>query len=119
MVMGCGTDSSLIGPDNQLEATSATDQFQFQLTALDKVTDSRTYDWENTGTQATIDISQEITSGSAILTIRDASGTVVHTSDIADDNDTTTSVGVAGTWQIDIVLTDTSGTFNVIIQKVT
>ena len=118
-MLACGDDANLIGPENQLEVTSATDQFQFQLTALDQVTDSRSYSWENTGTEATIDISQAITGGSAILTIRDSQGTVVHTDDIADDNDTTTSVGVAGTWTIDIVLTNTTGTFNVIIQKVT
>ena len=116
--MGCN-DDSLIGPENQLEVTSATDQFQFQLTALNGVTDSRSYNWENTGTSATVDISQAITSGSAILTIRDARGTTVLRSDIADDNDTTTSVGVAGDWRIDIALTDATGTFNVIIQKVT
>ena len=38
LLSACG-DSNLIGPENQLEATNATDQFQFQLTALANVTD--------------------------------------------------------------------------------
>ena len=116
---GCEDGANLIGPSNQLEVTSATDQFQFQLTALDDVTDSRSYDWEHTGTQATIDISESITGGSAILTIRDAAGTIVHSEDIAQDNDTTTSVGIAGTWTVRIVLTGVTGTFNFRVQRVT
>ena len=118
LLAACG-DSNLIGPDNHLEATAATDQFQFQLSALDNVTDSRTFDWENTGTRATVDVSQSITSGSAILTVRDADGTVVHQEDIANGNDTTTSVGVAGTWSVEISLESVTGTFNFRLQKVT
>ena len=117
--VACGENASLIGPDNQLEVTSATDQFQFQLTALNDVTDSRSYDWENTGDQATIDISQAIASGSAVLTIRDADGTVMYDADIGADNDTTTPQGVPGTWQVDVVLTNVTGTFNFRVQKTT
>ncbi len=117
-VAACG-GGNLIGPDNQLEVTSATDQFQFQLTALDDVTDTRSYDWENTGTQATIDISQAIASGSAMLIIRDASGSVLYDSDIAEDSDTTTPQGTPGTWQIEIDLTSVTGAFNFRVQKTT
>lgn len=114
----CG-DSSLIGPENELEVTNAQDQFQFQVSDLVDVTDSRSYEWENTGTQATIDISQAITSGSAVLTLRDANGTIVYQDDIADDNDGSTQVGVEGAWRIDVVLQGVSGTFNFRAQKTT
>ena len=119
LVVGCDDNGTLIGPDNQLEVTNAVDQFQFQLTALQGVTDSRSYDWQNTGTQAKIDISEAITVGSAILTIRDASGSVMYQADIGDDNDSTTPEGVPGSWRIDIVLTNTTGTFNFRVQKET
>ena len=95
------------------------DQFQFQLTALDKVTDRRSYDWENTGTQATIDISQAITGGSATLTIRDAEGTVLYDAEIAQENETTTPAAVSGTWEIEVVLNKSTGTFNFRVQKAT
>ena len=103
----------------QLEVTSATDQFQFQLTALDQVTDSRSYDWQNTGAKATVDVSQEITGGSAILTIRDANGDVMYQADVADDSDGSTPEGAPGIWQIEVVLTNTTGTFNFRVQKAT
>jgi hypothetical protein len=119
LVAGCGDSSTGIGPENQLEVTNAVDQFQFQLTALDDVSDRRGYDWENTGTQATIDISEAITGGSAILTILDAVGTVVYEADIAEDADGTTLVGVSGTWRIKVVLSGTTGTFNFRVQKAT
>ena len=119
LLSGCGDSANVIGPQNQLEVTNATDQFQFQLTALDQVTDSRSYDWQNTGTKATIDVSQEITGGSAILTIRDANGDVMYQGDIAGDGDGSTPDGAPGTWKIEIVLTNTTGTFNFRVQKVT
>lgn len=119
LVTGCEDGANGIGPENQLEVTNAADQFQFQLTELDDVSDRRGYDWENTGTQATIDISEAITGGSAVLTILDAVGTVMYETDIADDGDGTTPVGVAGTWRIEVVLSRTTGTFNFRVQKTT
>lgn len=115
---GCD-DANVIGPENQLEVMNAVDQFQFQVTDLVDVDDVRSYTWQNTGTAATIDISQAVTSGSAFLTIRDAEGTILYQEDIGDDQDTTTPVGVAGMWQIEVRLESTTGTFNFRVQKVT
>lgn len=112
-------DTNLIGPANQLEVTNAIDQFQFQLTDLADVDDVRSYTWENTGTQATIDVSQAITGGSAFLTITDADGTVMYQEDVAADSDATTTVGVAGMWQIEVRLERATGTFNFRVQKTT
>lgn len=119
LVAGCDGGSTGIGPENQLEVTNVTDQFQFQLTALDKVTDTRAYDWENTGTQATIDVSQAITNGSAGLIIRDAEGTITYQTEIEGGMDGTTSPGVAGTWRIEVDLSRVTGTFNFRVQKTT
>ena len=116
---GCGDDVNVIGPGNQLEATNATDQFQFQLTALEQVSDSRTYDWQHTGTTATVDVSAAITNGSAVVTIRDTNGDVVYQEDMADGRDGFTSAGNPGTWQIEVVLAGTTGTFNFRVQKST
>jgi hypothetical protein len=117
-VAGCD-GANVIGPDNQLEANSAVDNFQFQVSDLDNVTQDLSYTWENTGTQATIDISQAITGGSAILTITDDAGSVVHQEDLRNDNDTDTAVGVAGTWSIELQLSGASGTLNFRVQRKT
>lgn len=112
-------DTNLIGPANQLEVTNAVDQFQFQLSDLADVDDVRSYTWENTGTQATIDISEAITGGSVILTITDAEGSLMYQEDVAADSDGTTPVGVAGHWHIEVRLESTTGTFNFRVQKTT
>ena len=119
LTVGCDGGSNGIGPENQLEVTNAIDQFQFQLTALDNVTDRRSYDWQNTGTQATIDVSQAITNGSATLTIRDAEGSVVYEAEINSAIDDTTLAGIAGVWQIEVKLVKATGTFNFRVQKTT
>ncbi len=118
LLTGCG-GSNLIGPENELEVTNALDQFQFQVSDLVEVDDTRSYTWENTGTQATIDVSQAITGGVAFLTILDADGTVMYQEDIADDSDTTTPVGVPGQWRIEVRLESATGTFNFRVQKST
>ena len=118
VLAACG-DSNLIGPDNQLEVNAAVDNFQFQVSSLDNVSQDLTYAWENTGTQATVDISQAITAGTALLTITDAGGTVLHQEDIADNNSVDTSVGVAGEWTIEIELAGATGTINFRVQRKT
>lgn len=112
-------DGNVLGPDNQLEVGNNQDQFQFQVTALTDVTDSRSYQWENTGAQATIDVSQSITSGSAFLTIRDAAGAVMYQEDLADDSDGSTPNGEAGTWTIEVRIDSATGDFNFRVQKTT
>ena len=119
LALGCADGLNVIGPENQLEVTNATGQLQFQVSNLVDVTDVRRYDWQNTGTRATIDVSEAVASGTAILTIRDANGVVVYREDIADDSDGTTPEGVPGTWQIEVTLTNVTGTFNFRVQKTT
>jgi len=118
VLTACGVSDSL-GPVATVEATNSVDQFQLQVLAMEDGTGTRTYAWENTGTQATVDIVQNISSGSAILTIQDASGTVVHQEDIANDNDTDTSVGIAGSWTIEVRMEKATGWFNIAVAKKT
>ena len=118
VLIGCG-DGSPLGPESRVNVTRSPDNFLLQVFNMDAGTETLTYTWENTGTQATIDVNNGISSGSAIMTIQDAAGTVVHQEDIANDNDTETSVGVAGSWTIEVRIQNASGTFNLIIMKKT
>ena len=117
ITVACTDTVSPIGPDNQLNVTNEIDQFELGVVNLDEVTETQRFDWENTGTQATIDVNQSITDGSAILTVRDADGTVLYQEDVAQDSDGNTPEGVPGTWEIEIVFDETSGTFNFSVER--
>jgi hypothetical protein len=58
-----------------------------------------------------------VTAGSATLTIRDASGTQVYTRNLADNGTFLTNAGTSGSWTIQVVLTNMSGTINFRVQK--
>jgi len=112
-LLGC---SDPLGPFNP-EITNATDNFQFQATGVTEVTVTRTYNWTNTGTRATVDHSTTTTAGSAKLTIRDADGTVVYDEALVPSLNEPTATGVAGTWKLEMQLTGYSGTINFRVQK--
>lgn len=99
------------------EVTNATDNFQFQATAVVGATVTQSYSWTNTGTRATINHSTTTTAGNAQLTIRDAAGTVVYTKSLVPSLNEPTTVGTAGTWTIVLTMTGYSGTTNFRVQK--
>ena len=113
------SDATGIGPENQLEVDTATDNFEFQVSDLVGVSEDLSYTWQNTGSQAVVDVSQAVTGGAALLTIRDAEGTIVYEADIGDDSDGDTTEGVAGDWTIELELEESSGTFNFRVQRKT
>ena len=43
-----------IEPGNELQVVNVTDLFSLTVQSLTEVTDSRSFQWENTGTQATV-----------------------------------------------------------------
>ena len=101
----------------QPEIANATDNFQLQATGVAGVTATQTYSWNNTGTKATINHSTTTSEGSAQLTIRDASGTVVYTRALAPSLNEPSATGTAGTWTIVLTMTSYSGTLNFRVQK--
>ena len=108
-----------LGPESQVEVTKETDDFLLRAWYMENGTTTLTYSWGNTGTQATVDITQFISSGSVILIIKDDVGTVVHQDDIANDNDTDTAVGVAGDWEVELRFQNATGSFDLSIRKKT
>ena len=111
LVTCCGTLLVLVG----LQVGLADDEGPAMT--LEDANETLSYRWDNTGTQATVVITDGISSGSAILTIEDAAGTVVHQDDIANDNDTDTAVGVSGSWRILIDIQNVTGNFTVSVWK--
>ena len=117
VVAACSGDANVIGPDNQLEVTNATDSFQWQVSALSDVTQVLAYSWVNTGPSAAVNQSSSLGSGAATLEITDATGVLVYGRSLSDNGTYTTMSGVAGTWTITVSLDQAQGTLNFRVQK--
>jgi len=112
----CGSDN-VLGPDNQLQVSNNADTFEWQATALDKVSQTLSYNWTMTGTAANVNQSSNVTGGSATLTVRDDAGTVVYTASLGSNGTFTTDAGVAGTWSVEVRMNGTSGMLNFRLEK--
>ncbi len=106
-----------IGPSNQPEVGNNPDNFQFQASNLSRTTQTLTYSWAHTGTTANVNQSGQIAGGEATLTLRDGSGNQVYRRTLSDSGTFISSGGPAGTWRIDVQLTDVSGTLNFRVQR--
>jgi len=116
-LFACGSSDRLIGPSNQLQVTNATDDFQFQVTALDRIQQTLRYTWANTGDSASVNQASAITGGTATLTIKDGSGTVVYQAGLEVNGTAHTAKGTAGAWRIEVRLQNVSGALNFRVQK--
>ena len=108
---GCSDDPTA-PPGIQPQITNNTDAFAFQITNLNNITGTYDYAWQNTGTTARITHSSNAGStGTAILSVRDAVGTQVYSGALATTGQPVTSpAGVAGAWTIRLVFTNYSNT---------
>lgn len=110
---GCSDPLSPFEP----EVANASDNFQLQATNVSDVSIVRAFTWSNTGTRATVNHSTTTAAGTASLTIRDAAGTIVYDKQLVPSLNEPTAAGVAGTWTIQLRLTNYSGTLNYRVQK--
>jgi len=117
--------SDLIGPENELEVTNVTDYFEFQVTALNAVTDSLTYSWENTGTCATFDQAHHHTGGRFTIAILDADSRTMALVFRQCDSEcggeiswsSQTQTGTPGKWTVAVSLRRASGDIGFSLQK--
>ena len=119
---GCGdsnNNNNVLAPAFQPEVANNIDNFQFQATNVTGVTQVLDYAWRDTGTQANVDQSCSITGGSATLSLRDSTGAVLYTRNLADGGSFTSTAGLAGTWSIRVTLNSVRGTLNFRVQKTT
>ena len=117
LAVSCGSTANPIGPSNQPEVANLRDDFQFQASNLSATTQTLTYNWENTGTSANVNQSGSLSSGTATLTIRTPSGQQVYNRDLSATGTFTSSTGAPGSWQIEVRLTNVTGTLNFRVQK--
>jgi cytoskeletal protein RodZ len=107
----CG-DSPTAPPGIQPQIVNNTDAFSFQITNLNGVTGTYDYTWQNTGTLAKVThASNAGASGSATVTLRDATGAQVYTGPMATSGETVSSpAGTAGAWTVRVTFTNYSNT---------
>ncbi len=114
LTVGCGSSSNPNAALNafQPEIVNNTDAFSFQATAVENVSATMVYSWQNTGTQATINHSSAVDSGTVSVTILDANGTQVYSNPLVASLNEPTTAGTAGAWTITVTLTNVYGTLN-------
>ena len=117
LLASCAKQVRLTDPAFQPQVNNQTDTFAFQVTNLTGVTQTLSYNWQNTGTRADINQASQITSGSATLTILDAAGQQVYTSSLASNGTFTTATGTSGSWTIRISTNGVKGSLNFRVQK--
>ena len=115
---GCD-DDDVLDPQFEPEVANNIDSFQFQATGVNGVTQTLTYTWRNTGTQANVDQSCALTGGSATLVLSDSTGAEIYARGLSENGSFTSSAGQAGNWTIRVVLDDVKGTLNFRVQKST
>ena len=112
-VIGCNSASPTDPLANfQPEIVNNADNFSFQATAIENVTAVISYNWSNSGTQATINHSSVVDSGTAVVAIYDNNDSLVYTNGLVASLNEPSSVGVAGTWRIVVTLVNVYGTLN-------
>jgi len=111
LAAACGSDPTA-PPGIQPQIINNTDAFSFQVTSLNGVTGTYPYTWQNTGTLAKVTHASDAgSSGSAIVTVRDAAGTQVYSGALATSGEPVSSpAGVAGAWTITVTFTNYSNT---------
>ncbi len=118
VLAGCGES----GPADPLspfqpQLSNVADNFAFQATGVRGVSHSVVYTWANSGTRATINHATTTDVGSAQLVVKDAAGTTVYSKAVAPSLNEPTTTGVAGTWTVQLTITNYSGTINYRVQK--
>lgn len=112
VLCGCSDDDPVALAPFEPEIVNVADSFSMQATGVKNVTTTVSYTWNNSATRATIDHSTTSDAGSAVLEIRDSSGTVVYSESLSPSLNEATSEGLAGDWTIQVKFTGYSGTLN-------
>jgi hypothetical protein len=115
LLVACGDSTFGLGVEPEIR--NLTDNFEFQVSNLDNLSNVVIYTWHNTGTVANVNQSATVTDGSARLEILDAAGALVYARSLTDNGTFVTDPGQTGSWTIRVVLTEADGTLNFRVQK--
>ena len=117
MLLGACGGNNATAPRYQPQVVNLTNDFAFQVSALDNVSDNVQYTWRNDGTSANVNQSPSNLSGTVSLVIRDANGTQVYSRSLAENGTFTTTAGQAGNWVVRVGFSHAGGSVNFRLQK--
>jgi hypothetical protein len=117
--IGCSTGNggTPLPPAFLPHVVDSRDDFQFSVTGVSKVTQTLTYQWQNTGAAATIDQTGSVSAGSAMIKVLDANNSMVYSADLNSSGSFVSTTGTTGSWTIQVVLSKTSGAMSFHLQK--
>ena len=117
VVAACKTTPT--SPGVEPEIVNTPDAFAYQVSSIQNFSGTATYQWENSGTTANINLSAAQLAGGALLVVMDANGTEVFSRSISENGTFATSAGAAGQWSIRVVYEGFSGTVNFRAERTT
>jgi hypothetical protein len=112
-----GGAGNATAPQYQPQVVNLQNDFAFQVTALQNVSDNVQYTWKNDGTAASVNQSPSNLSGTVSLVILDATGTQVYARSLADNGTFMTTAGAAGNWTVRVRFSQANGAVNFRLQK--
>lgn len=115
--VSCGSDTNKLSDFDIDTLQNQTNTFELQVNNIKEVEDNISYTWTNEGTKAKIELSSTLSSGSGTITVKDAAGTTVYSSDITLDGTFDTEIGASGSWTIQVKLSEATGTLNFNVEK--
>jgi len=114
VALACNDSTS---PGVQPEIINDPDNFEFQVTDVRGYSNTLSYTWRNTGTEANVNQATTLTAGAVTLVILDADDNQVYSRSLTQNGTFVTAAGTSGDWTIRVVFSDASGTLNFRVQK--
>ncbi len=97
------------GPDNRPEFSNDTNLFQWRADAMENISETQSFTWQNTGGWAIVRADPELTEGNALLRIWGATARPVFARDLERQFAAPTLLDTAGAWTIEIRLSAATG----------
>ena len=94
---------------NDFQVTNKSDYFEFKIGTAKTFTMSQNYAWWNPDSSAVVRAGSDIQEGQALVEIRDADGSVVHSKNLSEQGTTESLKGKPGMWSVKVTLDKASG----------
>ena len=94
---------------NDFQVTNRSGYFEFKIGTAKTFTMSQNYAWWNPDSAAVVRQGSDIQGGEALVEIRDADGSVVHSKNLSEQGTIVSLKGKPGMWSVKVTLDKASG----------